>query len=163
MGLWENFKNLVSLSPDDDDFDDDFDEEESADAPVSAPTEEAYETSRRPEREPRSFRGDKKVVSYNGNSNPGQMQVVLVRPERFEDVPGIADHLNNRKTVVLNLEAADRDVSRRIIDFLSGVAYANRGSIKKVANSTFIIVPTSVDVSGELMLDDIENTERLYY
>lgn len=162
MGFWENFKNIVSLSPDDDDFDNEFDVENTVSEPVAAPVKEVAET-RRSEREPRSFRGDKKVVSYNENAGSTQMQVVLVRPERFEDVPGIADHLNSRKTVVLNLEAADRDVSRRIIDFLSGVAYANRGSIKKVANSTFIIVPTTVDVSGELMLDDIENSARLYY
>ena len=74
----------------------------------------------------------------------------------------IADHLNAKKTVVLNLEAANRDVSRRIIDFLSGVAYANNGNIRKVANSTFIIVPTDVDVMGELMLDDIDDG-KMYF
>ena len=87
--------------------------------------------------------------------------VVLVRPERFDDVPSIADHLNAKKTVVLNLESADREVSRRIIDFLSGVAYANRGSIKKVANSTFIITPYNVDIMGDL-LDELENNGAFY-
>ena len=90
------------------------------------------------------------------------MQVVLVKPDRFEDVTSIADHLNDKKTVVLNLEAANRDVSRRIIDFLSGVAYANKGNIRKVANSTFIIVPFDVDVMGELMLDDFEDG-KMYF
>ena len=91
------------------------------------------------------------------------MQVVLVKPDRFEDVTSIADHLNAKKTVVLNLEAANRDVSRRIIDFLSGVAYANSGNIRKVANSTFIIVPTDVDVMGELMLDDFDDGTKSYF
>jgi cell division inhibitor SepF len=85
------------------------------------------------------------------------MQVVLVKPERFEDVTAIADHLNDKKTVVLNLEACERDTSRRIIDFLSGVAYANHGNIRKVAVSTFIIVPTDVAVSGELMLEEFDS------
>lgn len=156
MGLWENFMNLVNVSPDDD-FDEDFGVEEETSSFAGNFEEEPV---RKPEREVKGFRNDKKVVSYS--PSPSQMQVVLVRPERFDDVPSIADHLNAKKTVVLNLESADRDVSRRIIDFLSGVAYANRGSIKKVANSTFIIVPVSVDVSGELMFDDID-TSKLYY
>ena len=87
---------------------------------------------------------------------------MLVKPDRFEDVTSIADHLNAKKTVVLNLEAANRDVSRRIIDFLSGVAYANHGNLRKVANSTFIIVASDIDVLGELMLDDYEDN-KLYY
>ena len=90
------------------------------------------------------------------------MQVVLVKPDRFEDVSAIADHLNDKKTVVLNLESCERDVSRRIIDFLSGVAYANHGNIRKVAVSTFIIVPNDVSVSGELMLEEFDES-RLYF
>ena len=90
------------------------------------------------------------------------MQVVLCRPERFDDVPSVADHLNDKKTVVLNLEAANRETSRRIIDFLSGVAYANHGNIRKVANSTFIIVARDVDIMGELMLDDFSES-KLYF
>lgn len=72
-----------------------------------------------------------------------QLKVVLVKPERFEDASTIADHLNNKRTVVLNLESTNKEVSRRLVDFLSGVAYANNGQIKRVANSTFIITPTT--------------------
>jgi cell division inhibitor SepF len=90
------------------------------------------------------------------------MQVVLVKPDRFEDVSSIADHLNDKKTVVLNLEACERDVSRRIIDFLSGVAYANHGNIRKVAVCTFIIVPYDVDVMGEVALEDFDES-RMYF
>lgn len=156
MGLWENFKNLVNVSPDDEFDGDDLETEEEQTSYASFDEEPV----KKPERETKPFKSDKKVVSYSAPTS--QMQVVLVRPERFDDVPSIADHLNAKKTVVLNLESADREVSRRIIDFLSGVAYANRGSIKKVANSTFIIVPVSVDVSGELMFDDID-ASKIYY
>ena len=100
-----------------------------------------------------------KVVNIHATA---QLQVVLVKPERFEDVTGIADHLNAKKTVVLNLEVCDRDVSRRIIDFLSGAAYANHGNIRKVAVSTFIIVPADVDVMGELMLEELDEG-RMYF
>ena len=90
-----------------------------------------------------------------------QLQVVLVKPERFDDASSVADHLNAKRTVVLNLESANKDVSRRILDFLSGVAYANDGQIKKVANCTFIITPYNVGVMGDL-LDELENN-GLYF
>ncbi len=99
-------------------------------------------------------------MNYN-TPNPS-IQVVLVKPDRFEDVPTIADHLNDKKTVVLNLETTDRDTSRRIIDFLSGVAYANHGNVRKIAKGTYIIVPTDVDVMGELMLEEYEDG-KLYF
>ena len=100
-----------------------------------------------------------KVVNIHATT---QLKVVLVKPERFEDASTIADHLNNKRTVVLNLESTNKEVSRRLVDFLSGVAYANNGNIRKVANSTFIIVPTDVDVMGELMLDDFDES-KMYF
>ena len=94
-----------------------------------------------------------KVVNINATT---QLQVVLVKPERFEDASTIADQLNAKRTVVLNLESTGKEVSRRLIDFLSGVAYANNGQIKRVANSTFIITPYNVDIMGDL-IDELEN------
>lgn len=90
-----------------------------------------------------------------------QLKVVLVKPERFEDASTIADHLNSKRTVVLNLESTNKEVSRRLVDFLSGVAYANNGQIKRVANSTFIITPYNVDIMGDL-LDELENNGAFY-
>jgi len=81
------------------------------------------------------------------------LELKVVKPERFDNVPQIANHLLNRRTVVLNLENTNKDMARRIIDFLSGVAYANRGKIKKVATSTFIIIPNNVDLTGDDLLD----------
>ena len=94
-----------------------------------------------------------KVVNIHATA---QLQVVLVKPERFDDASSIADHLNAKRTVVLNLESTDKVVSRRLVDFLSGVAYANNGQIKKVANSTYIITPYNVGLMGDL-IDELEN------
>jgi len=153
MGLFDSIKNIMSI-PEEDDFD-----EEIEDIEEEKPAEKPKRAAPRREPSPRVVGGGK---SKTVNFNHSQMQVVLVKPDRFEDVTSIADHLNAKKTVVLNLEAANRDVSRRIIDFLSGVAYANGGNIRKVANSTFIIVPTDVDVMGELMLDDFDDNKAYF-
>lgn len=93
---------------------------------------------------------------------PRQMQVVLVKPDRFEDASGVADHLNAKQTVVLNLEATKRETARRLIDFLSGVAYANKAEIKRVATNTFIITPYNVDVQGETMIDEMDGSLPTY-
>ena len=95
-----------------------------------------------------------KVVNIHTTT---QLQVVLVKPEKFDDARPVADHLNSKHTVVLNLEATNKEVSRRLIDFLSGVAYANNGQIKRVANSTYIITPSNVNIMGDL-LDDLESS-----
>ena len=93
------------------------------------------------------------VVNINTTA---QLAVVLVKPDRFENAAEIADHLKEKRTVVLNLESTGKEVSRRLIDFLSGVAYANNGQIKRVATSTFIITPFNVDIMGDL-IDELEN------
>ena len=85
-----------------------------------------------------------------------QLQVVLVKPEVFTDAKQIADHLIAKKTVVLNLETASAENKRRIIDFLVGVAYANGGSLKPVANLTYIITPYNVGFIGEDLVSELE-------
>lgn len=86
-----------------------------------------------------------------------QLQVVLVKPAAFTDAKQIADHLIAKKTVVLNLETASPENKRRIIDFLVGVAYANGGSLKPVANLTYIITPYNVGFIGEDLVGELEN------
>lgn len=121
-----------------DDYDDEPLEEESAPAPTSRRSfPKSSET-------PRS---SNRVVNINATT---QMQVVLVKPERFDQVSEIADHLRDKQALVLNLEATNKDVARRLVDFLSGCAYALDGKIKKVAISTYLITPYNVDVVGEL-------------
>ena len=76
-------------------------------------------------------------------------ELKVVKPENFASVGQIADHLINRRTVVLNLESTSKETARRIIDFLNGVAYTLDGQIKAVANNTYVITPSHVDISGE--------------
>ena len=113
------------------------------------PRREEYE-----ERRPSTPERRGKVV--NIHSAP-QLKVVLVKPERFENAQEIADQLRDKRTVVLNLETTAPDVSRRLVDFLSGVAYGSDGKIKRVAANTYLITPFHVDIEGELM-DELEHS-----
>ena len=150
MGVFDKIKNAFGV--DDEDYDDDFEYEEE---------EEVVENTVKPD-----FSQIKKEKNISLNTTApvsapaagSPLQVVLVKPEKFDDASGIADNLNAKKTVVLNLEATSKEVSRRLVDFLSGVAYANNGQIKKIANSTFIITPYNVDVSGIGLLEEIDTT-----
>ena len=103
-------------------------------------------------------RDNNKVVNIHATT---QLSVVLVKPERFENAAEIADHLREKRTVVLNLEQTNKDIARRLIDFLSGVAYAQDGKIKKVAVNTYLITPYNVDLLGDL-IDELENN-GLYF
>ncbi len=85
-----------------------------------------------------------------------QMQVVLAKPERFDTVSEIADHLRNKHAVVLNLEGTSKDVARRLVDFLSGCAYALDGKMKRIAVSTYLVTPYNVDIVGDLV-EELEN------
>lgn len=152
MGFMKEIKNI--FGPGEDEDDDYLDEE------TDFMGEEAYfdmsqvSAAPTPSASPRT----NKVVNINATT---QLKVVLVKPERFEDASAVADHLNSKRTVVLNLESTNKEVSRRLVDFLSGVAYANNGQIKRVANSTFIITPYNVDIMGDL-LDELESNGAFY-
>ena len=123
--------------------------------------EDFEEPARRDDFEERRNKYDdrrNKVVNIHATT---QLKVVLVKPERFENASEIADHLKDKRTVVLNLASTNKDIARRLIDFLSGVAYAGEGKIKKVAANTYIITPYHVDIEGDL-IDELENN-GLYF
>lgn len=152
MGILDKFKEIIQEN--DDDFEEYYDD---ANPGYGIPAPEKPERVRH-ERAPREERQrsrshDDKVVNIHTTA---QLQVVLVKPERFEEAASIGDNLNAKRTVVLNLEETNRDIARRLLDFLSGVAYANNGQIKRVANSTYILTPYNVDVMGDL-IDELEN------
>ncbi|HRR75623.1 MAG TPA: cell division protein SepF [Ruminococcus sp.] len=154
MKLFENIKEFF-FAPEDDDFD-----------PTDVPTRHTAPSERSgfqsidqdepamasSERESTNRRN--KVVNIQTTA---QLQVVLVKPSAFTDAKQIADHLIAKKTVVLNLETASPENKRRIIDFLVGVAYANGGSLKPVANLTYIITPYNVGFIGEDLVGELEN------
>ncbi len=154
MSVWDKIKNIMVI-PDEDDYEN---EAEETERPVR---EKSYdEPAYTPKKEAPAKLIKSKTINYSQNS--GGLQVVLVKPDRFDEVTSIADHLNEGKTVVLNLEESARDVSRRIVDFLSGVAYANGGNMRKVAKNTFIIVARGVDVMGELLPEEFEDG-KIYF
>ena len=95
-----------------------------------------------------------KVMSIHTTT---QLQVVLVQPDHFESASDIAGHLIERRTVVLNLEKANKEATRRLVDFLSGVVYAQGGKIKPVAKCTYIITPYNVDIMGGDLIGELES------
>ena len=103
--------------------------------------------------QPAAPKHEGKVVNLGG----AQMNVVLEAPERFEEAAGIADHLRSNHSILINMESTPKDVARRLIDFLSGVAYAMDGRIKKVAANTYIITPYNVNLTGAAA-DEVENS-----
>ena len=163
MGLMDELKKIIHPYDDEDyDYEDDFEE------PVKESSRSLFDDRKDDRREDRrSEDRHNKVVNIHATT---QLKVVLVKPERFENASEIADHLKekrtvvermDKRTVVLNLESTNKDVARRLIDFLSGVAYAGEGKIKKVAANTYIITPYSVDIMGDL-IDELENN-GLYF
>lgn len=155
MAFSDLFKKFINA--DDEGFDE-----------VEAPAEQDFETTSFASNYETDYETARPVrqrrQSYSNDSNrvvdirtTAMLQVVLVKPDKFEDARAIADHLNEKRTVVLNLEAASKDVARRLVDLLNGVAYANGGQLKKVSTNTYIITPYNVNVSGDL-LDELEST-----
>lgn len=106
----------------------------------------------------KSIPGANHTKTTAGSANALELKVV--RPETFESAPAIADHLINRCTVVLNLEAANKETAKRLIDFLSGVAYSIDGSVRRVATNTFVITPSNVGISGEALNDAPKSVKK---
>ena len=150
MALRDTLRNLIGIP--ENDYDSEYDDD------MQAGNVEQEEEEQMPSPSLSSDRKQNKVVNIHATT---QLAVVLVKPERYEDAASIADHLNAKKTVVLNLEQTSKDVSRRLIDFLCGVAYANNGQMKRVANNTYIITPYNVDIMGDL-LDELENNGVIF-
>ncbi len=143
MGIWDKVKGMVNPPEDDDYYDDDegyYDFEE--ETPVQQPVQQQNTSYAQP--------APQRQSSGMGIGS-GALEMKVVKPEKYDSTTAqkIADHLLNNRTVVLNLEATNKESARRLIDFLSGVAYSIDGYIQRVANNTFVIVPKNVDVSGE--------------
>lgn len=95
---------------------------------------------------PANVAAQKPAIGISGQED-SVVELKVVRPETFANVTEIADYLLNHCTVVLNLEATNREVAKRLIDFLAGVAYSIDGQLKNIANNTYIITPCNVDVA----------------
>ena len=160
MGLMDELKKLTRPYNEEDmdeyDYDEEEDELDAEPEPAPTPRRAAFAVPETPNNNNTNTRrsGPARVVNLNNNS---AMQVILVKPDRFDTVSEIADHLRDKKAIVLNLESTNKDVARRLVDFLSGVAYALDGKIKKVAISTYILTPYNVEIVGDLV-EELENS-----
>ncbi len=165
MNIKNMLKNFINgtddnyIESDDATFEDDFDF-----APSSATVEEPVEKAQ-PKAKFKTERASSNVVNI-ASSKPAaaaaKPHVVFQKIDRFEEVAEVADILNQKRIVILNLETCPNDISQRIIDFLYGVAYANHGEFKKVAGRAYIITPNNVPVSGEL-IDEIAGISEAEY
>ena len=144
MGLMDKFKKMV----------DGIDEEDDNDYVVYSKPSSGKSNQNindyRNQAMPASPTGGNKIMSVHSQNQPA---VVLVKPESFTEASSIADNINEKRTVVLNLESTNMEIARRLVDFLVGVAYANGATCKKVASKTFIFTPKNTTVIGEVSGD----------
>lgn len=95
-----------------------------------------------------------KVVGMPGVQ---QVKVIISQPNSFEQSEEICEHLKEKKSIIVNLEYVNKDVARRIIDFISGAVYALDGNIQKISNSIFLVAPYNYEITNEVLKDDIKN------
>lgn len=177
MAFIEGFKKFMGISPLDDIMDDEDDEQEDNMGLEDVPTRgfsygnpestkldalgsvDHYSDSTvayQPTQQMSAYSREETTKVVNIHSSAPQSQVVLVKPEKFEEASSIADHLIDKRTVIVNTEAVSPDIRRRLIDFLSGVAYSESGTIKMASNTTFVITPNTVGIMGAQVEDDTE-------
>lgn len=157
-GIRDKFKNFLKQPDEEMEYEDYYTEEE----------EETHAAPSRPE--PEAADDDFDLTGDDGGSDnvinihdANKVQFVLFKPETFDkDITALADEFIKRNTVILNMEHTNKDVGKRIIDFLSGVAYAHNGKISRVAEDTYIVMPSHVKLSGEDVMDEVES-DNIYF
>ncbi len=93
---------------------------------------------------------------------PQGNKIVFIKPDRYEDTKAIYDHLRSRRIVLMSLDECNKEIARRILDFMAGAAYASEGKIARVSSGTYIITPKNVDMMGSDMMDELENTGMFF-
>ena len=168
MSFWDNVKKFAQ--PYDDEEFDDYDDEELD--TFEEPEQEAPRTRRpspfsssasAPAATAAAPAAPAAAPSFGGqvlNMSSGKQEVVLFHAKTFDDAARAADELRKRKAVILNMENVDKSLTRRVVDFLSGSVYALDGSVKKVAQSTYLFCPHNMDVVGDL--ENIRNESESY-
>ena len=164
MSFWDNVKKFAQPYSDDeyDDYDDEMEEMETEAQPAPRG------------RRPSPFASDvtesasvsssaSAAPSFSGqvlNMGSGKQEVVLFHAKTFDDTAKAADELRRKKAVILNMENVDKALTRRVVDFLSGSVYALDGSVKKIAQSTYLFCPHNMDVVGDL--ENVQNEIESY-
>ena len=162
MGFLDKLKEMTKPYDEDEDFLDELEPEPEPEPDFSAARPERRSTSYEPPRQQSrsagrsaSVRSDN-VVNLRSNA-ADRGKVVLMQPERYAQATEIADHLREKRTVVVNLERASKEVARRLLDFLSGAAYVQEGKISKASAYTYVLTPAGVEIVGDL-LDELESS-----
>ena len=101
--------------------------------------------------------GKKNKVVSMPQSQPNAIKMVISQPTTFEQSDEICSFLKEKKSVIVNLEYVNKDVARRIVDFISGAVHALDGHIQKISNSIFLIAPTNYEISNEMAREEIKN------
>lgn len=110
--------------------------------------QEVAVTSAKPQIESVSTTKKSNVVNLHSTSTP--MKVVVVEPTNYDEVQDICNNLKSKKPIIINFENVDKDVARRMVDFISGAVYALDGTIQKVSNGIIVVAPSNVDILGNL-------------
>ena len=160
MSFWDNVKKFAQPYSDEeyDDYEDEmeeFEEEPQEVAPVRRRRPSPFSTTKeeQPEYTAPASAPAAPASSFAGqvvNMNSGKQEVVLFHARTFDDAARAADELRRKKAVILNMENVDKALTRRVVDFLSGSVYALDGSVKKIAQSTYLFCPHNMDVIGDL-------------
>lgn len=156
-GFREKFRNILKQPDEDSDYEDYYtEEEEDPVAPEPQPTMDDFGSVPMDTTEEASDN----VINMHDDT---KVQFVLFKPENFDkEVTTMADEFIKRNTVILNMEQTNKDIGKRIIDFLSGVAYAHNGKISRVSEDTYIVMPSNVRLSGEDVMDEVES-DNIYF
>jgi cell division inhibitor SepF len=147
MSFWDNVKKITQPYSDEE-YDDEYDEETGYEEEQEAPQPRR---SAAPKQE--SGYSSAPAGGFNGqvlSMGSGKQEVVLFHAKTFDDAAKAADELRRRKAIILNMENVDKSLTRRVVDFLSGSIYALDGSVKKIAQATYLFCPHNMDVVGDL-------------
>lgn len=160
MGMWDRVKSRLGLSSDDEYYEEDeeYYEEEPPDAEAESRTR-LYRTPaepsgvRRVSREPDVDRAReatlRAVPSVDGPAAAAQVNVHICRPKSYGEAQGIGDRFKSGTPVIVDLTLTDSDLSKRLIDFASGLTYGLDGGLQKVSDRVFLLTPPNVSVSAE--------------
>ena len=156
MSFWDNVKKFAQPYSDEDydDYDEEMDDTENVQEPAPRARRTSIFTSTADTATTTTTTSTASSNSgFSGqvlNMNSGKQEVVLFHAKTFDDAAKASDELRRKKAVILNMENVDKSLTRRVVDFLSGSVYALDGSVKKIAQSTYLFCPHNMDVVGDL-------------
>ncbi len=127
--------------------------------------DEIAATSTKPQIEAVPINSSKKNNVVNIHSAAQPIKVVLMEPTNYDDVQDICNNLKSKKPIIVNFENVDKELAKRMVDFISGAVYALDGTIQKVSNGIVVVAPSNVDILGKIksgMTDEDFDIEGIF-